>query len=422
MSAEVFSERLQETVYGLVGRVLSPNLARGLKLMSGQSLSTLGARSARIWRLARSILRGDLTGVALPVRLQVETTDICNLKCLMCTREVLDDMDTGSVSLEWFRRLLDEVEPFYATLNGLGEPLIDKSVFDKLAYLHRKRIYTAMPTNGSFVHGKRLHGLVDNFPDVLTLSIDGATKKSFETIRELGRFDEIVANTRRLIEERRRRGGRPGRLKILCALQKANLRDHHEMWQLVDSMGIEEFNLVPMFDPEPESGKYTKLIPTRDEALQLQAEIDEHLKSVEREDERAFMLQWRNTANAWVEEKEAEAENRHACAIPWFSSYVDAKGRVYPCCFLLATPHVMGNVNDQSFTEIWNGPVYQSFRRELMTNRPQLQGCNTCWRNDDGMLETLRKHRYLLLAEPAEPEQVTTTPESDDRVRLPLVS
>jgi radical SAM protein with 4Fe4S-binding SPASM domain len=412
-------ENFTDSVYDLIGRALSPNLARALRLMSGQSLRTLGSRSARIWRLARSILRGDRTNIDLPVRLQVETTDICNLKCLMCTRDVLDDMDTTTMSLEWFQKLVDEVNPFYATLNGLGEPLIDKTIFDKLAYLHESNIFTAMPTNGSFVEGKRLSGLVDNFPDVLTLSIDGATKDSFETIRELGNFERITANARGLIEARRGGQGREGRLKILCALQKANLHDFSAMWELVDSMGIEEFNLVPMFDPEPDSGAYTELIPSRDEAVALQAAVDDHLRSVTREDERAFMMQWRNTADAWVEAKDDEGENRHACAIPWFSSYVDAKGRVFPCCFLLATSHVMGNVNDESFTDIWNGETYQEFRHELMTNRPALHGCNTCWRNDDAMLDTLRRHKYLLFAEPAEPEQIHTP--ADERVRLPLV-
>ncbi len=75
---------------------------------------------------------------------------------------------------------------------------------------------------------------------------------------------------------------------------------------------------------------------------------------------------------------------------------MDAKGRVYPCCYLVNTDQVMGNINDASFGEIWHGEPYRRFRKQLLEGREQLDGCATCPRDDQALLEPLRRFRWLL--------------------------
>jgi hypothetical protein len=49
------------------------------------------------------------------------------MKCVMCTRKVLHGMNTTSMSFEQFTNTVESIAPYYAILNGIGEPL------DKLA-------------------------------------------------------------------------------------------------------------------------------------------------------------------------------------------------------------------------------------------------------------------------------------------------
>jgi radical SAM protein with 4Fe4S-binding SPASM domain len=379
-----------------VTRVFGPSAAHALRLLSMGSPVLLAERAGRIWAVSRSMLSAEAKP-AKPVRLQVETTDICNLKCIMCARESLDGMDTRTMSFDEFVRLIDAARPFYATLNGLGEPLNDKSIFEKLAALHERNIFSSMPTNGTFVYGKRLEQLLEHFPDALTISIDGATKASFEYVRKLANFEKIVANVKKLVERRQGKEGRAGVLRVLCALQRGNLFDFREMYRLIrKDLRVESFNLVPTFDYGGNGGGNEDVFPARADVLRLHAEIDRAVAETSDEEEIAFYRQWGAVASGWLEDHGVVAEtNRHSCVVPWYSSYVDAKGRVYPCCYLLTTDHVMGNVNTEGFDAVWSGEKYQTFREHLVEDRPTLDGCATCPRNDDGLLERMGKYRPL---------------------------
>jgi radical SAM protein with 4Fe4S-binding SPASM domain len=51
------------------------------------------------------------------------------------------------------------------------------------------------------------------------------------------------------------------------------------------------------------------------------------------------------------------------CAIPWNVADITATGDVAPCHVFYDL--VMGNIYEQPFSEIWNGPRYQSFRKSM---------------------------------------------------------
>jgi radical SAM protein with 4Fe4S-binding SPASM domain len=46
---------------------------------------------------------------------------------------------------------------------------------------------------------------------------------------------------------------------------------------------------------------------------------------------------------------------------------VQADGNVYPCCMGGGDQLVLGNLNQKSFEEIWNGPESQDLRRGMLT-------------------------------------------------------
>jgi MoaA/NifB/PqqE/SkfB family radical SAM enzyme len=56
----------------------------------------------------------------------------------------------------------------------------------------------------------------------------------------------------------------------------------------------------------------------------------------------------------------------------------------------------MGNVNEQSFSEIWQGERYKEFRRRLAHDRKNLVGCRTCPRDDEWGLQQIEHFKILL--------------------------
>lgn len=69
-----------------------------VRQLSRGSFRTLAKRTFRLRHPAAAMAETH----PLPIRLQIETTDICNMKCVMCTREVLDGMNTTTMSLNQF--------------------------------------------------------------------------------------------------------------------------------------------------------------------------------------------------------------------------------------------------------------------------------------------------------------------------------
>jgi len=380
-----------------ITRALGPHLLYGLERAYGGSPVTLAKRIFRLWCLGRSMLHVG-TSPPKPIRLQIETTNICNLKCRMCARQVMDESELSntSISLATFTKIIDDIKPFYVTLNGLGEPLIDETIFEKLDLLHARHVRTAVPTNGTLLMGRRLDRLLKSFPDVLTLSIDGATKESFERIRTPAKFDTFIDNACALIDARAAGRARKGRLQILCALQKDNLFDFEPMYHLVNvTLKVDSFSVVPAFDySDSKEAHIADLIPSVDDVERLHRELDRRIATAKEAGMIQFFQDWKAASSIWLSNRDSSVplNNDHACTTPLYSTYIDARGRVYPCCFLLNTNHVMGNIFETSFDAIWNGEQYRTFRQQLASSRPKIPGCCSCRVNHDSLITTVKKY------------------------------
>jgi len=382
-------------------RRIDDTYAYYLKTLGGGSLRSLTKRLSRLRGVAKGMAMAD-PAPPLPVRLQVETTDICNLKCVMCTREILGELNTRSISFDEFVKVVDAIEPYYVTMNGLGEPLFDDTIFEKLAYLRRMGISSSMPTNGTLVRHDKLENLVMNLPDILQLSIDGANRETFEEIRKAGNFSDVLVNFRAICQRRAEGKSRRGTtIGIECALQRRNLFEFREMYALYSGLpNVDSFYLVPVFDFDPEGNTFSDIMPSVDEVRELHRLLDVAIQNALTPKERAFFENWRSVSAPWIEERGGYAvkpdENRHACVVPWYNVYVDAKGRVYPCCFLIATEHVMGNIFEEPFHNIWTGVRYREFRDRIAKDRPNLIGCRTCPRNDDSRIGQIKRLGFII--------------------------
>lgn len=134
-------------------------------------------------KLKEEILAGTFTGDAftefeklrpsVPSVFQLETTNVCNMKCVMCPRTTKMERALGFMDTNTFARIIDQLEPhtddkwndwlsfvekdmmtntkaydedyFYfmiraqtLILHGFGEPILDKSLPEKIAIANAK--------------------------------------------------------------------------------------------------------------------------------------------------------------------------------------------------------------------------------------------------------------------------------------------
>lgn len=70
------------------------------------------------------------------------------------------------------------------------------------------------------------------------------------------------------------------------------------------------------------------------------------------------------------------------CFIPSCGLVITLKGNVVPCYEDFYQKHVMGNIQEQSLSEIWQSQKYSEFRNTLkFGNRELLEVCNQCNNN-----------------------------------------
>ena len=87
-------------------------------------------------------------------------------------------------------------------------------------------------------------------------------------------------------------------------------------------------------------------------------------------------------------EKELLIDSNSFCMLPWMHLHAFPDGRAYPCCFALDKLHV-GNVNENSMEEVFNGEKMRKMRLNMLSNKKSRE-CAKCYDQEDSGFFSLR--------------------------------
>jgi radical SAM protein with 4Fe4S-binding SPASM domain len=272
---------------------------------------------------------------ALPVEYIVETTAKCNLYCPMCPRET-HKQPKADMTDDVFERLVREAGDTaeHMMLIGLGEPFMDRQIFERIEFCHRHSISTLLSTNGTFLDEATAARVLDSPLEQITLSFDGAKKETFEFYRKGAKFEKVRDNFVRFARMKRER-----RAKLQIVVQMV------KMDRNADEVGdfIRFWSAIPGVD-------------------QLRIKADE-------------------TNLMQPEAGHAAADWQHPCHYLWRGPmYVKQNGDVYPCCqsyMLDGAP--LGNLGAEPLQQIWNSEAMQGMRRLHAAGRGgDVDVCSRC--------------------------------------------
>ena len=142
-----------------------------------------------------------------PQYLEIETINTCNARCSMCT---IEDWDRPLIRMsdEMFEDIAKQLVPHRHLLKDVSlykdcEPLIDKKLADRIAYLKLLKINNVgISTNVSLLNEKKAVDILEAGIDKIILSIDSLKKDVFERIRLGLNFEVVMENALRFIELR----------------------------------------------------------------------------------------------------------------------------------------------------------------------------------------------------------------------------
>lgn len=269
------------------------------------------------------------------MQLQVENIAICNAACCFCPYPKMK-RQRGTMSMDLFKRIVDEAKTIPAidqfTITGLGEPLLDKHLVERIEYVHR-----AMPgllldlyTNGSYLDERRIEQLRDAGLKVLYISLNATNAQKREEIMALKDFTRVRSMAHKAIEL----GGKKMKV-IVKGLQTKDLMEHEEVAQFVSEW----------HGPYYDGGN-------------------------------AFLHQEGNWAGAIYPMRTKPVTPCHR-ALYQFMVLWD--GRVSLCCFDGEGEVILGDLTKQTIREVFNGPIATGIREaHAKGRRGELKLCSTC--------------------------------------------
>ena len=281
-----------------------------------------------------------------PLILMVEPTNRCNFSCPLCDKGA-DKLSRpeGIMPVENLEKILAEAGAGLkmVLLWNQGEPLINKNLPAMIKSLSEKDVFTIVSTNGSLV-SRNAQRIVDSGLDELIISLDGSKKETYDLYRMGGDFDEIIKGVKELAAVRGKK------LKPLISLQFLLLKHN------IDE--IEDFKRL-----RKETGADRILWKTVQVSTRTEAE--EYLPN--------------DTEFSRYSDRSASQVKKRSldCRRIIYSAVVDWNGNMVPCCFDKDEKHVMGNVLERNFNEVWFSEEMMKFRRNIASGRmPEM--CHNC--------------------------------------------
>ena len=122
----------------------------------------------------------------LPDIVQIESTNLCNAKCVFCPRDEMHRRQ-GVMDMDLFKKVVDECAALGIThvrVHNYGEPFLDRQLVEKVRYAKQKGITeVGMISNGSLITEEIARGMIDAGLDAINISVDAAGKEVFERTR-----------------------------------------------------------------------------------------------------------------------------------------------------------------------------------------------------------------------------------------------
>jgi radical SAM protein with 4Fe4S-binding SPASM domain len=289
-----------------------------------------------------------------PISVSFEPTTSCNLRCPECPSGMRSfTRDTGMLKKDFFTQTIDDIhkELLYLIFYFQGEPFLNPDFLEMVKYAHNKGIYTATSTNAHYLTDEKAMRTVESGLDRLIISIDGTTQDVYKQYRVGGNLEKVLQGARNIVKWKKELKSKTPFVFFQFLVVKPNEHQIEDIKKLAKEIGVDQvrFKTAQVYDYENDPHN---LIPT----------IDKYSR-------------YRKTKNGDMQIKSGLGNH---CWKLWHANVITWDGLVVPCCFDKDAMHRLGNLQTQSFKEIWHNDNYKQFRSELFKSRKNIDICANC--------------------------------------------
>jgi MoaA/NifB/PqqE/SkfB family radical SAM enzyme len=308
-----------------------------------------------------------------PLLLVIEPTTRCNFRCAHCSQS-FTKIPPADMAHEVFQSLIPAMKGAHDVyLFGDGEALLDVPRHLAMA----ARVHSENPTcwMGFSTNGKLLTPEVYQLYAAagigfIQVSVDAATRESYETLRRGGSFAELLANLEGIADLRRRAAAPQPQLRLATVISRENYRELPGLAALAERYGFSDWYVIGEYPHNPgrdllqlgpddlaEVGRMREAL-TRDYGARLPMRFDPSLGLPGA------------AGDNWL-----EADSPVYCTVPWQRLEVKADGSVKVCPYYFEP---ICSMNGRTFAEVWNGEEFRRVRRSLRSGRDLAPYCAAC--------------------------------------------
>jgi wyosine [tRNA(Phe)-imidazoG37] synthetase (radical SAM superfamily) len=298
-----------------------------------------------------------------PVVYNIETTNACNMRCVMCPRTTLMTRPVVTMKPELFKRIVDQIEPHHELLwmewedyvedtygidpddmsenhfflyiipkviqlHGYGEPLLDKNMGLYVELLANKGLLSYFSCNPANVNGSTSE-LFRRGLDYIKFSVESVDDETHRSIRG------DVSNCRKLLDLINEKEQKRLSTRIIITMLDLNRGNQ-----------LEEFEKLKEYFKDTGSYVYFKSQDT----------------------------QWLN--NDYHGTKSIHWSE--PCKHPWMSMTIKSNGEACQCMEDFNNAIVLGDTNKESLIDIWNGERYAKLRQDHLELTKGIQCTERC--------------------------------------------
>jgi len=287
-----------------------------------------------------------------PLCLDIETTNVCNLKCTMCSRTIqIEDgtyVDIGTMSWDMYKKIIDEGSKnnlCSIKLNYLGEPLLDKYIIKRIEHAKKHGVIEVMfNTNASMLTEEMSHKLLEAGLDSIFFSVDGINPETYNKIRIGTDYDTVVNN-------------------IINFVRIKNEGNYKHV-QTRTSMTV-----LPGMEKEAE--EYVKFWLPITGQVGFGEWVDARGKGT---------IKISGTKKSGTIHEYDNYNPDFVCSQPFQRMFVMYDGVCTPCCIDVSRGYELGDVKKNTIKEIWKGERFQKLREAQISGRyPEIDICRTCY-------------------------------------------
>ena len=248
------------------------------------------------------------------------------------------------MSDDLYYKIVDEVMAFpnIRQINPylLNDPLVDKTMPEKIEYITRKRGKNKKPivritTNAGLMNEDMAYRLLHSGVDEINLSFHSIQPDVYEAMMPPLKFDRVMGQIHKLIELR-------------------------------DTLKIKNMPKITVWTVRT---KPVEANLANEKAYWKKLGVDFKARKLD------------NRANADIEAAnlgDAPFEMVARCPIPFWRAWVMWNGDMIMCCVDQERSNLLGNCSERSIADIWNDASYQDLRRRWRTRELDGLLCTSC--------------------------------------------